>query len=453
MRCHSGSGRIALLGAVVLVLLVGFGARPERALSEPEQSEPRPEVRVPAFAPGEILVKVNDNAPAAVIEPINRNNDAQVEEKIPHLRVSVIDLPQGLSVAEAVDRYEASPAVEYAEPNYKLTAAVNAPTPNDPSFPKMYDLYNRGQYGGSFDADIDAPEAWTATTGSASTVVAVIDTGMDIKHKDLKANIWTNPDEVPGNCLDDDGNGYVDDVHGWDFRDTKVDKEDHRGCVFTPGEDNGEDNSVFDGAGQDTHATHVAGTIAAAGNNGVGVTGVNWQATIMPLKFIGPGNWGEVDDAAEAIEYSVAEDVKISNNSWGYWGLPPDDSKTLEGAITRADRAGQLFVAAAMNGGKDLVGDNIDDPNIPDIYPASYGNDNIISVAASNKQDELTSFSNYGATSVDLAAPGIDILSTMPGNSYGYGWAPRWLRRTSQGWQPSSRARTLAGATRRSEAT
>src|SRR5215218_8325399 len=341
MRCHSGSGRIALLGAVVLVLLVGFGARPERALSEPEQSEPRPEVRVQAFAPGEILVKVNDNAPAAAIEPINRNNDAQVEEKIPHLRVSVIDLPQGLSVADAVDRYEASPAIAYAEPNYKLTAAVNAPTPNDPSFPKMYDLYNRGQYGGSFDADIDAPEAWTATTGSASTVVAVIDTGMDIKHKDLKANIWTNPDEVPGNCLDDDGNGYVDDVHGWDFRDTKVDKEDHRGCVFTPGEDNGEDNSVFDGAGQDPPPPTLAGTIPAAGNNGAGGTGVKEQATIMPLKFIGPGNWGEVDDAAEAIEYSVAEDVKISNNSWGYWGLSSDESRTLKGAIDRAQTGRQ----------------------------------------------------------------------------------------------------------------
>jgi len=281
----------------------------------------------------------------------------------------------------------------------------------------MYDLYNRSQNGGSFDADIDAPEAWTATTGSDSTVVAVIDTGMDINHRDLKDNIWTNPGEVPGNCVDDDGNGYVDDVHGWDFRDTKED--DVGNCNFAR---QGEDNRVFDGAQQDTHATHVAGTIAAAGNNDVGVTGVNWQATIMPLKFIGPDNWGTVADAAEAVEYSVAEGVKISNNSWGYWGLSSDDSRTLKGAIDSADRAGQLFVAAAMNGGTDLVGDNIDDPNIPDIYPASYDNSNIISVAASNKQDDLTSFSNYGTKSVDLAAPGIDILSTMPGNNYGYGW-------------------------------
>ena len=245
MRRHSGSGRIAFLGAVVLVLLVGFGARPERALSEPEQSEPEHEASGPAFAPGEILVKVKENAPATAIESINRNNDAQVEEKLPHLRVSVVDLPQDLSVAEAMDRYESSPAVAYAEPNYKLAAAVIGPIPNDPNFPKMYDLYNRGQYGGSFDADIDAPEAWRVTTGRYSTVVAVIDTGMEINHRDLRDNIWTNPGEIPGNGTDDDDNGYVDDVHGWDF--------------FN------DDASVFDGAGQDTHATHVAGTSAASG--------------------------------------------------------------------------------------------------------------------------------------------------------------------------------------------
>ena len=419
MRRHSGSCRIALLGAVTLVLFVGFGARPEQALSEPEQIAPEPQAGGAAFAPGEILVKLEESAPADAIQPINRSNDAQVEEKLPHLRVSVIDLPQDLSVGEAIDRYEASPAVAYAEPNYKLTAAVNAPTPNDPSFPKMYDLYNRGQNGGSFDADIDAPEAWNLTTGSDSTVVAVIDTGMDINHRDLRDNIWTNPGEIPGNCVDDDNNDYVDDVHGWDFRDSKEDREDHDGnCAFTPG-DNGEDNSVFDGVGQDTHATHVAGTIAAAGNNDVGVTGVNWQATIMPLKFIGPGNIGYVDDAAEAIDYSIAEGVEISNNSYGYYdSCGGCFARTLRDAIGRADAAGHLFVGAAMNGGADYVGD---DNDVTSVYPASYDIPTIISVAASNNEDELASFSNYGATSVDLAAPGKGILSTLPGNAYGYG--------------------------------
>lgn len=383
---------ISLLVTLSIAVLLGTGIPAGQALSEPKPDTPKPGSGRVAFAPDQILVKIKDNAPADALVSVNRRNGARVEEKILRSRVSVVDLPADLSVAEAVERYEASPEVEYAEPDYLLYPAA---TPNDPNFPKMYGLYNRGQNGGAFDADVDGTEAWNATTGNTDTVVAVIDTGMDINHPDLNDNIWTNPDEIAGNDKDDDRNGYVDDVHGWDFR--------------------YEDNSVFDGGGQDTHGTLVAGMIAAEGNNGIGVTGINWQAKIAPLKFIGADNLAYTSDAIEALAYAVDEGIEISNNSWGGGGY----SQTLFDAIKRADAAGHLFVAAAGNGGADLVGDNND---VAPFYPASYEIPNIISVAASNNVDRLTSFSNYGATSVDLAAPGTDIPCTVPGNGYSYCW-------------------------------
>lgn len=278
----------------------------------------------------------------------------------------------------------ASPEPDSSKPT-KTSAA-----PNDPSFPKMWAMNNRGQTGGTFDADIDGLEAWRASSGGNTTVVAVVDTGIDIDHPDLDGNIWTNPDEIAGNNIDDDRNGYVDDVHGWDFA-------------------NG-DASVFDGDG-DGHATHIAGTIAAEVDNGIGVTGIDSPVQVMSLKFMAPG--GGPQEAAEAIDYAVAEGADIINCSWAY-----TDPKPLTNSINKAEAAGVLVVAAAMNGGEDFVGDDIDaDP----LYPASFDNSNIISVAATDDRDLLTPFSNYGAVSVDLAAPGKDILSTVLNDSYNYG--------------------------------
>ncbi|MGI8910614.1 MAG: S8 family peptidase [Rubrobacteraceae bacterium] len=342
------------------------------------------------FVKGEIIVKLDEGATQGDLTNLNRRNGAITEENLPSSRVNVVDLPGDLSVSEAVDRYEASPDVEYAEPDFLLQPA-QAATPNDPGYDRMWGLDNRAQTGGVADADVDAPEAWSVTTGDPDNVVAVIDTGTDISHLDLRSNVWTNPDEVPGNLVDDDDNGYVDDVNGWDF--------------FH------DDASVYDPADGDKHGTHVSGTIAAEGNNGIGVTGVNWQAQVMPLKFLGP-NTGSTSDAIAAIDYAVAENVKVSNNSWGGGGY----SQALQEAIARADAAGHLFVAAAGNGGDDGVGDDNDtDPD----YPASYSNSNIISVAATDDDDRLASFSNFGDVSVDLGAPGVGILSTIPANSYG----------------------------------
>src|SRR5918999_1287399 len=248
--------------------------------------------------------------------------------------------------------------------------------------------------------DADAPEAWNTGTGTAATVVAVIDEGVDVSHPDLRNNIWKNPGEVPGNGVDDDRNGYVDDVNGFDFANDDA-------SVYDP--------DPIDGSG-DEHGTHVAGTIAAEGNNGAGITGVNWQAKVMALKFLGP-NSGSTLDAVEAINYAVAKGADISNNSWGYVGSP---SRSLKDAITRADNAGLLFVAAAGNGGADGVGDDNDANSTNTNYPSSFSNPNIISVAATDNRDRLASFSNFGASTVDLGAPGVNVLSTLPGNRYGY---------------------------------
>ena len=341
------------------------------------------------FARGQIIVTLEEQATQGDLTEINQRTGAQTEENLPASDVNVVDLPGGLGVGEAVQRYEASPDVAYAEPDYKLRPAQTTTAPSDPSYSKLYGLNNTGQTSGTPDADVDAREAWQTTTGSPSTVVAVIDEGVDIKHPDLRDNVWVNPDEVPGNNVDDDRNGYIDDVNGWDFAN--------------------DDASVYDpdpvtGQG-DEHGTHVAGTIAAEGNNGIGVTGVNWQAKIMPLKFLGPDG-GYTSDAVAALNYAVKENVKISNNSWGGGGR----SQALQDAITRADASGHLFVAAAGNDGTN----NDTTPH----YPSNYTGSNIISVAATDDRDALASFSNFGASTVDVAAPGVNILSTLPNNRY-----------------------------------
>ena len=345
------------------------------------------------FENGEIIVKIKEEAAPADLKELNRENDARTEEDLPQSDVNLVDLPNDLTVKEAVDEYEKSPDVEYAQPNYLLYPTKTA---NDTYYERyLYGPNNTGQdingSAGSKDADIDAPEAWDVTTGSQSTVVAVIDEGVDVNHPDLRNNIWQNPGETPGNNIDDDKNGYVDDINGWDFAN--------------------DDASVYDpdpitGQG-DEHGTHVAGTIAAQGNNSLGVSGVNWNARIMPLKFLGK-NGGSTLDAVEAINYAIKKGVKISNNSWGGGGY----NQALYDAIKRADSAGHLFVAAAGNDGTNN--------DTTASYPGNYDLPNIISVAATNNKDALASFSNFGTKKVDLAAPGVSIVSTYPDRSYGY---------------------------------
>ncbi len=300
-----------------------------------------------------------------------------------------IRLGNGRSVEKAVATLQNLPFVSYAEPDYVIRLNTN-----DPYYSSQWGLENSGQTilssTGTYDADINADLAWSTTTGDPDLVVAVIDTGVDYSHVDLINNIWTNPDEIAGNGIDDDGNGYIDDIHGYDFFSNESDPDDEHG-----------------------HGTHVSGTICAESNNGIGVSGVAWQCKIMALRFIGPDG-GYTSDAIRALEYAVAKGVKISSNSWGGGSY----STALYDAINNAASTNEhLFVAAAGNDGINT--------DVSPHYPSSYNSDNIISVAATNNQDQLASFSNYGLTSVDVGAPGVSIYNTWPGNGYA------WLSGTS----------------------
>ena len=262
-------------------------------------------------------------------------------------------------------------------------------SPNDPRYGDLYGLHNTGQSGGTPNADIDAPEAWSVSTGSRDVIVAVVDTGIDYNHPDLAANMWVNPGEIAGNGVDDDGNGFVDDVHGYDFVNN--------------------DGDPFDDQG---HGTHCAGTIGGVGNNGTGVVGVNWEVSLMGLKFLSSSGSGSTSDAIQAINYATmmrtryGQNVRVTSNSWGGGG----SSSAMRQAIESGAAADILFVAAAGN-------DRSDNDSRPQ-YPASYTSEAVVSVAATDRNDALASFSNYGATSVDLAAPGVSIVSSVPGGGY-----------------------------------
>jgi len=419
--------RISLLAAALaasLVILIIFQSATQEAKTQTERGDAtaeRPSFPAPSdgeYVPGEVIVGLEEDATQADLVALNRRTDASTEKNLPSSDVNLVELPRGLPVREAVQRYEASADVEYAEPNFLIDPTGNPTgTPNDDYFDRLWGLHNIGQpiggQAGTSDADVDALEAWNTSTNASTkqrddqnatgAVVAVIDEGVDIDHPDLDENIWTNPDEVPGNGRDDDSNGYVDDVHGYDFANDDA-------SVYDPNPANGRG---------DEHGTHVAGTIAAEGNNRTGVIGVSPQARIMVLKVLNP-NGGTTLDAVEAINYAVRNGVKISNNSWGYVGPP---SRSLQRAIGRANTAGHLFVAAAGNGGADGVGDNNDANSSNTNYPSSYPNTNIIAVAATDNRDTRASFSNYGANTVDLAAPGVDIMSTLPNTCT---WCSYW---------------------------
>ena len=306
--------------------------------------------------------------------------------RLTHWRV--VGLPAGADFNAVRVQLTDDPAVEYAEPDYLLHTVT---IPNDSRFNSQWALNNTGQSGGTIDADIDAPEAWEIATGNKNIIVAIVDSGSDVSHSDLAANIWVNTGEIAGNGIDDDGNGYVDDVNGYDFANNDADPFD------------------------DTeHGAEVSGIIGAVGNNGIGVAGVNWNASMMVLKFISASGSGLTSNAVYAINYAVANGARVINASWG----ADTYSQFLHDAIAAANDAGVLFVAAAGNGGTDRVGD--DNDALP-FYPASYALPNIISVAATDRNDQLPGFSNYGVTSVDLGAPGVNIISTMTANRYATG--------------------------------
>ena len=288
------------------------------------------------------------------------------------------------AVAQAITQLDAQAAIASVEPEYRRTQAAGPTT--EAFFGEQWGLNNTGQTIGGFvgapDVDMNVPEAWAITTGSPSVVVAVLDDGVDFSHPDLAARQWVNPGEIAGNGIDDDGNTFVDDVHGWDF------------C--------NDDNTVHEGSA--SHGTHVAGSIAASGN-GVGIAGVAPSVQIMAVKFIGPG-CGTDQQAIDAIAYAAAEGAKIINASWGGSGA----SAALGDAIELVPDV--LVVAAAGNSNSDN--------DVAPVYPASYDLPNILSIASIHNEGFLSDFSNFGFGSVDLSAPGEDILSSNVGGGWGY---------------------------------
>ncbi|MFZ9824795.1 MAG: S8 family peptidase, partial [Gemmataceae bacterium] len=271
-----------------------------------------------------------------------------------------LQIPEGTTVQQALATFRADTSVNVAEANYRLMLER---IPNDPSFGSLYGMNNTGQTGGLVDADIDAPEAWDISTGTRNTIVAVIDSGVDYTHPDLAANMWRNAGEIAGDGVDNDGNGYVDDMYGYDFANNDS----------NPMDDNG-------------HGTHVAGTIGAVGNNGIGVAGVSWNTRIMALKFLSANGSGSTASAISALNYAVQMGAKVSNNSWGGGGF----SSLLSTAISNARNAGHIFVAAA--------GNSATNNDVTANYPSNYTQDNVVAVAATDSRDALASFSSYGAT-------------------------------------------------------
>ncbi len=335
------------------------------------------------YVPGEVLVKFRSASDPSAIGNLHSGLGSVKKKEFGRIGLQHIKLPANLSVEKAVEYYKLDPNVEYAEPNY-IVHAYSIPLNKDTYFDNLWGLNNTGQIvngaAGTADADINAPEAWDITTGSDSVIIAVVDTGVAYDHPDFADNIWINPGEVLDG-QDNDNNGYIDDIHGWDFVDNDGYPEDFN-----------------------LHGTHVAGTIAAQGNDSSGITGVMWNAAIMPVRFLDLTGSGTTADAIAAIDYATKNGAHIINNSWGGTGF----SQALKDAI---DAFPGIVVCAAGNGGLDVIGDNND--TTPS-YPASYNSPNIISVAATNNNDSLADFSNYGATSVDVAAPGVNIYSTIP---------------------------------------
>jgi subtilisin family serine protease len=341
------------------------------------------------YVPGEVLIKFKpETTPAQRTALLDQMPSSKVND------LSLIKVEQrrltNMSVEEAIRRFDNDPRVAYIEPNYILRADV---IPNDPRFPDLWGLNNTGQSvpggrPGTPDADIDAPEAWTVFTGSQDVIVCVIDTGVNYNHQDLAANIWTNPGEIAGNGIDDDGNGFVDDIHGWDFV-------------------NG-DNDPMDDHG---HGSHCSGTIGGVGDNGIGVAGVNWHVRIMGCKFLDSGGYGSTANAILCVQYATMMHVDVMSNSWG--GGPYDQA--MYDAIQAAYAQEIFFVAAAGNSGTD----NDATPH----YPSSYANGNVVAVMATDMDDRPVNEPGwwatcYGATSVDIAAPGLFVWSTVLGQNY-----------------------------------
>ena len=326
----------------------------------------------------------------SVMKQIHSKAQAKVVrtyQNIPGLEL--VKLLPGAQFEQALQVYKKDSNVIFVEPNYLVHAAV---LPDDPVFDRQWALNNIGQTNGKYDADVNAPEAWDIEKGSRDVVIAIVDTGVDYNHSDLINNIWNNPGEIPDNGIDDDGNGFIDDIHGIN-------------TITNSGDPNDDSR----------HGTHVAGIIGAEGNNALGVSGIMQKVSLLACKFLNNEGEGDVGTAIACLDYLVGlktrkinpVDILVANCSWSGGSF----SNALFLAITEMQKVGIILVAAASNEGKNN--------DVTVTYPANYQLQNTISVAATDDKDNLATYSNYGRYSVHVAAPGHQILSTFPGGAYG----------------------------------
>ncbi len=347
--------------------------------------------------PDQVIVKYKETTRSVARASIRSQKGLKNRKDLDFINAEVVEI-EGKSVEEVIGELESLPEIEYAEPNYILRPHGYA---DEPRFGEQWGLNNTGQIiegsVGSAGVDINGLEASATTQGDPNLVVAVIDDGVDFSHPDLRDRAWVNPGESGAgketNGKDDDENGFVDDVNGWDFVNN--------------------DNTVYDA--NDYHGTNMAGIVAASVND-QGIVGVVPNVKVMALKFLQGKDGGTVANGIKALQYATSMGVRISNNSYG-------DTPFSQAQKDAIAASGQLFVASAGNGGADEVADNNDDPSKAN-YPASYDLANILSVAAINNQGNFPRFSNYGATSVDVSAPGVNILNADPVSVAGPGNEP-----------------------------
>lgn len=337
--------------------------------------------RVIESVAGQYLVQLSDARSLYSMKALEAGLDAKIVDRVRD-DVVLVQRPLGETKASAVKALAARSFVRTVEPNFIYRANRS---PDDANYKDLWGLRNTGELDSKMQKglpriDISAEDAWEITIGSKAVVVAVIDTGIDFSISDLKDNAWTNALEANGAAgVDDDANGYVDDIHGYDFAHDDGDATDDH-----------------------SHGSHCAGTIGGRGNDGSGVAGVSWDVTLMAVKFLDENGSGNLANAVKAVDYARKNGAKIMSNSWGGGG----ESAILKKAIEDARDAGSLFVAAAGNDGSD----NDESPT----FPASYAVDNVLAVAAIDNRGELADFSNFGAATVHVAAPGVNILSTTP---------------------------------------
>jgi len=354
-----------------------------------------------SFVPGEIVVKLKESAAISSESTVyafdllqNSFNAGDLVAAEPFQtdgRMQLVKVKNEIGMQTAIGVLSANPNVEYAEPNYIYTAMLDSTTgvPNDPDIEKLWGIMNTGQADpsgkvGNAGADINVVPLWRdGIRGSSDIKVAVIDTGVDWDHPDLVDNIWTNPSEIDGDGIDNDNNGFIDDIHGWNFAaNTNSSDDDH------------------------SHGSHCSGTIGGKGDNGIGVSGVNWNVTIVPVKFLTASGSGSLQGAVESINYATKLGVDVMSNSWGGGGF----SQALEDAIKASRDAGIVFVAAA--------GNSKSDNDARPTYPAGYDVDNVIAVAATDNKDAIASFSNWGKSKVHVSAPGVNVWSTVKDGGY-----------------------------------